>query len=197
MNVEKAVGEKRQDLESVESWLKAASLGDVSWAKRFLEDGLLVDSASEDGETALMRAAMFGQLEMIDFLIVNGCDVDATDGSGTTALMEAAAWGKSACLRRLLAEGARLEGSKASALIYVVIGATNEPDASGARECLELLLDAGADLGAVDSAGKTAMGIAKENGVAWAEEVLCAEGQRRSMEASVGEGLPPRAVLRV
>ena len=65
----------------------AASQNRVQRLKLFLESGIDVNLASEDGYTAIMNAAQNGHLDTVKFLVEAGADIHKASTSGQTALM--------------------------------------------------------------------------------------------------------------
>ena len=68
----------------------AAIRGEAEEIKQLVKAGLDVNSANENGETALMLSIRFGQLESTETLLDLGADVNVRDSRGNTALHYAA-----------------------------------------------------------------------------------------------------------
>lgn len=112
---------------------------------------------------------------MAGFLIDHGAPVDerptASDAyQGETPLMIAAADGLIDVATLLLERGASAEARNASGLtpLHFAVGSADR----GTSQMVELLLAAGADPGATDESGATALALAREFGVAAAIAAL-------------------------
>jgi len=68
----------------------AAELGSIRQVKHFLDKGVDINAANENGKTPLHLAIFSGKKSIIEFLITNGASVNAKDNSGTTPLHTAA-----------------------------------------------------------------------------------------------------------
>lgn len=68
----------------------AAEMGSIRQIKRFLDKGIKVNAANEDGETPLHLAMFSMRKSVVEFLITNGALVNAKDNSGETPLHIAA-----------------------------------------------------------------------------------------------------------
>ncbi len=87
--------------------LDAAKAGEARLSA-VLSTGLSVNTADNDGETALMEAAEDDSAEVVRLLLRNGANVNAADEDGVTALMRAADEGRTEVVRILIAAGADL-----------------------------------------------------------------------------------------
>lgn len=87
---------------------RAAMLGQEELS-RLLSTGISVDSADNDGETALMKAADKGNAMAVKLLLAAGANANARDEDGETALMMAADEGRTEVVRLLVAAGAELD----------------------------------------------------------------------------------------
>jgi ankyrin repeat protein len=85
--------------------VEAAEKGDVDRLQQLLERGVDINSAQENGWTALMAAAAHGQTAAIELLLTRGADPNRTDSVGNTALHHAVCGNKDAILRALLDRG--------------------------------------------------------------------------------------------
>lgn len=188
---------KDDDAEGVKGWLKhgagvdardddgetalmwAAKLGNLKVARELIEGGAGLEERNQEGETALHLAAWRGSANVIEDLARAGADVNAKEATGWTPLMVAAAENKREALLALLKGGARLEerteDQEETALILAAL--------MGSDECMSDLLAAGADLEAIDAAGKTAEDWASPGE---GKDQLAAERERRRMGKEVG-----------
>ncbi len=168
----------------------AAVNGSAAMIERLLDAGVDPNAAlSPDGDTALMMAARTGRPDAVRLLLDRGADVNrAETWGGTTALMWAVAEHHADAVELLVAHGADID---ARTRIYPVADAAGsegpepedaDPEAEpvgysnggftpllfAAREgdltSARLLVAGGADLGAVASDGKDALGLAIYNG---------------------------------
>ena len=87
--------------------LRAAYQGDDE-LKALLQQGINVNAADNDGETALMEAADSRNADAVRVLIANGADVNAADEDGETALMIAADEGNLEAVKLLIEAGANV-----------------------------------------------------------------------------------------
>ena len=87
----------------VEDLIGAAFHGEMKALRKLLKVHKLdVNSATQDGTTALHAAAQEGQSEAVRFLLDSGADVKKADRTGTTALLVASEFGHSDCVKQLL-----------------------------------------------------------------------------------------------
>ena len=164
--------------------------GSAAMIERLLDAGVDPDAAlGPDGDTALMMAARTGRPDAVRVLLERGADVNrAETWGGTTALMWAVAEHHAETVELLVAHGADVD---ARSRIYPVADAAGsegpepedaDPDAApvgysnggftpllfAAREgdlaSARLLVAGGADVDAVASDGKDALGLAIYNG---------------------------------
>lgn len=157
----------------------AAQNGDTRVLDRLLDAGGAVDATGADAETLLMTAARGGHVDAVKLLIERGADVDAREAwHGQTALMWAAAQGHAAVLRELIAHGADVNARSNTEEWQRQI--TSEPRDKwlppggltpllfAAREnclaCLDVLIEAGADVNATTPDGISPIVIALING---------------------------------
>ena len=154
----------------------AAASGRLDVVKRLLEEGADVTRA----EGALHRAAMRGSTDVVSLLIELGMSVNADAGSGNTTPLHGAVLGQSLeTVRLLLDAGADVDAKSEHDSTPLMIALPNSRRDVLLREearrrnpdwtdpCLamiELLLEAGADVGAVDAYGRTALGQAEALG---------------------------------
>ena len=108
-----------------------------------------VDAAGDDGVTALMAAARFGRAEALQLLLDRGASTAARSRRGCTALSIAAEEGFAPLVRALLAaSSAEVEAADECGLTPLHRAAQN-----GHSECAGLLLEGGAQIGAVSTIG--------------------------------------------
>lgn len=166
----------------------AARKGDVSAIAAALEGG--ADVNADDGGSALYIAARRGHLEAVRLLIERGADVNRYTKSGT-ALYVAVSKGQAEVISLLLERGADplLEFGGDSMLHVAARGAC--------LVCLKALVDAGADVNAMNMHGETPLHVALRLSIPKMAEILRANGAvppkpapilDRLGAADVGEG---------
>jgi uncharacterized protein len=141
------------------------------------------------GVTPLAAAAFKGNDRIVDLLIAGGAAPDEVDATGKSAMTYAAGRGFALIARRLLEAGVdprRAYGSGLTALMWAA-GYEDGVGERSALEVVELLLDAGAPLDAVDDRGRTALMIAAELGHGGIVERLLARGADRAIADKDGK----------
>ncbi len=139
---------------------EAAKVGNAQLVEILLDAGADVESANQEGQTALMLAARAGSMNVAEVLVGRGADVNAREAwRGQTALMWAADSNSPELTRFLIDQGANVD---ARALHndwpvqmtaeprnqYRPTGGMTPPlyaARGGCKECVEAMLDAGAD----------------------------------------------------
>ncbi|WP_426701165.1 ankyrin repeat domain-containing protein [Rhodanobacter sp. Col0626] len=137
----------------------AAAAGALATVQRLLELRFAVDTRDDQGASALLRACGAGHREMAACLLDAGADPALAATSGVTPLAAAVAARREALVALLLQHEVAVDQrlpNEATALMVAT--------AMGYPEIAELLLDAGADVNAVDSAGRSALHAAAQFG---------------------------------
>ena len=133
--------------------------------------------STAQGETAHFIAASRGHGECMELLGQSGADVNVRDHSSRTPLYCAAIEGSHGAIKFLLDSGADVnvvDNLGMSPLLYLAGGIKDceytpekgidddwyRTDEVGQRKCMTILLEAGADVNAVNNDGKTALLIA-------------------------------------
>ncbi|RLN31671.1 hypothetical protein BBJ28_00025017, partial [Nothophytophthora sp. Chile5] len=98
-----------ENVEEMQTLIKAARSGSVQSVKQALEFGDDVNTLSSDHWTALMAASEEGHTDVVELLLANKANVDMQRPNGDTALDIACEHGQVGSVRALLASGAAIE----------------------------------------------------------------------------------------
>ncbi len=138
---------------------QAAAAGALVAVERLLELGFAVDTRDQQGATALLHACGAGHRDVAALLLEAGADASLAANNGMTPLTAAVGARREALIALLLQHGVsvdqRLPGD-ATALMMAA--------ALGYPEIAEQLLDAGAEVNAVDARGHGALHAAAQFG---------------------------------
>lgn len=135
----------------------AASNGWATIAKRILSQGVVIDSTTDMGWTALMLAAMRRHPDVVRLLLDHGANSEIHDAKSATALLYAATGGQEEsggdydCLRALIEHGANVNSRDARGWTPLM-GAAFYGDIRSVRT----LLEHGARLDPKNERGETA-----------------------------------------
>jgi ankyrin repeat protein len=141
----------------------AALDGDEAMVRALLAAGASVSARSNNNETALCYAAMHGEAGAVRILLAAGAQVDERGYFNIMALHSAAARPSLEVARVLLAHGANVNARNSSGQTPLMIAATCNECSDGV---IQLLIEGGADLYALDDDANTALDCAnKENAV--------------------------------
>jgi hypothetical protein len=140
----------------------AIERGDVSQARRWLDEGLPVDFVGDRVGTGLMIAAWEGNVPMMALFVERGARIDAANKNGEQALQLAAFKGNLEAVKWLLERGAQINrrGNEWGALHYAVF--------NGHRAVAQYLLSQGANVNARAPNKATSLMLAAREG----QEVL-------------------------
>jgi len=152
----------------IDNVIAAAALGRVDLVRTIVADGRVVSPSlvslywlglSDDPESHVERglvwACAYGRIEVVELLLEHGIDPAVTDRDGMTGLHWAAANGHLDVVRLLTERGAPLEarnrwgGTVLSSTVFVAL--QHPADWFRYSEAIEVLVAAGADVGAVES----------------------------------------------
>ena len=120
----------------------AVQLGDIAKARLVLEAGAHITPVGVSDRTSLDYAIRQDNVPMLEWLLEKGVDPEQKNGFGETAVFSAAAAGAIGCLKKLVAVGADITEPRHSGSTPLSIA--RDP------QVIQLLLDAGADLNALD-----------------------------------------------
>ena len=128
--------------------VRSGRLDDV---KRLIAGGAPVDARDALGSTPLLDAAWIGETEIAQFLMDHGADVNARHTeSGATPLQYAVLKGRTEMTKLLLKAGAAVSGEYRDGQSLLHVAA-----ARGYAAIIELLVQAGANVQALDATGNT------------------------------------------
>ena len=120
--------------------VKAATVGNISAVRGYLEKGLPIDIRDHDGKTALIAASQYGHTEIVKLLLDKGAAVDAKTSRGSTAFYYAAQNHHIDSLKLLFARGADVNHINLNQFSPLSVAITNRD-----VEVVRLLLEYGAD----------------------------------------------------
>ena len=125
-------------------------------AKLLIEEGSDINVENTTGDNALtISTSSYGYEEMAILLIEEGVGKDAKSNKWDIALRKSAEMGYINAVKLLLENGVNIKGS--NALVSAVAGARGYYDYNYNFEIINLFLEAGADINAKDSYGRTAL----------------------------------------
>jgi serine/threonine-protein phosphatase 6 regulatory ankyrin repeat subunit B len=175
------------------AFMEASTGGHLEAMKLLIDNGALIDFIDTDGVTPLMAVASLGFLEaqtlILDTLKKKMSKKELTDHinmlsvSGGSSVMFAAAGGHASCAKQLIELGAEINKRSEATPEYLVKvkqqmedGTYPEPDPhvdgvtalhvaaqGGHLECVNLLIDSGADVTILDEENRTALMLAVKN----------------------------------
>jgi ankyrin repeat protein len=136
-----------------------AAAGALATVQRLLELGFAVDTRDEQGASALLRACGAGHRDVAACLLDAGADATLAASSGVTPLAAAVAARRDALVGLLLERKVAIDQRLPNETTALMVAA-----AMGYPEIAEALLDAGADVNAVDVGGRSALHAAAQFG---------------------------------
>jgi len=148
------------DAQGASALIHAAGAGHADLVARLLDRGARLDCATTNGATALSAAVSARREAVVAAMLERGIDANQRLSGGGTVLMIAAALGYPEIIVRLLARGANVNAEDARgtrALHAAAQFAFASRDTARARRVLELLIEKGAALDAVDAKGRSAL----------------------------------------
>lgn len=136
--------------------MSAAENSDTSILKFLIKSGVSVDRKNDDGDSALSLAAKDGQGENLKVLIDAGATVDLGQDDLNEALLLVARSEDAGTLKVLLKLGAKANAKDEDTTVLMLAAEHSTP------EGIKALIDAGAEVDAVDGSGWTALMHANE-----------------------------------
>ena len=158
------VTKSTEQTEPTKSLHEAAADGDIDQVKSLLSRGAEVSAKDDYGQTPLHYAVVKGQKNIVEFLLTKGARIGPKDNAGRTPLHYAAGAGQnygrgvgdSDIARLLLDKGANINAEDKwswTPLHYATL--------TRHKAVLELLINGGADLSAVNERARTALSLAR------------------------------------
>ena len=159
--------------------LRAATMGRRKMVKRLLDLGVDANVANKKDMTALIAASYEGKARIVTLLLEHGADPNMQDSTGKGPVVYAAGKGYLKIMK-LLMETDKLDinqsyGYNLTALMWAA-GHSNDVPVKQGLACVEFLLDSGANIGAVDDRGRSALLIASQRGHSAIVSVLLERG---------------------
>jgi ankyrin repeat protein len=143
--------------------------GRTAMVQTLVDAGANLDAKSEKGETLLMVAARTADYAMVQALVGAGANLKATNNHGETPLMLAIRVGHTEVVQFLFAQGGDVNlKTRDDALVLAV--------EKGNAALVQTLLDAGADLKAINEFGQRPLIVALIRGHAEVAQALLAKG---------------------
>jgi ankyrin repeat protein len=179
----------------------AAVNGNAAIIEKLLKAGADANAISSEGETALMTASRTGNVDAVKVLLGHGADVNARESwHGETALMWAVSQKHAAAARELLAKGADVnarstankwerQNSAEPREKWLPLGGLTALEFAarqGCVDCIPVLVEAGADVNAVDPDGISPLLSAVINGHYDVAEVLLEKGSNPNIADATG-----------
>ena len=175
--------------------------GNAVVIEKLLQAGADANAVSNEGETALMTAARTGKVDAVKVLLAHGADVNARESwHAETALMWAVAQKHAAAARELIAKGADVnarstvnkwerQNTAEPREKWLPLGGLTPLEFAareGCVDCIPVLVEAKADVNAVDSDGISALLSAIINGHYDAAVLLIEKGTNPNLADRTG-----------
>ncbi len=167
-----------QNLAGSSVLLRAVTTNRRRMVKMLLAAGADPNIANNRQITPLVTAAYNGEKRMLDILLAAGADPTAIDASGKGPIVYAAGRGFTKIAEALLDAGVdpnAIYANDLTVLMWAAGHSNDVPEAEG-LETVQLLLDRGAKIDAIDNRGRSALMIAAERGHAAAVTLLLEQG---------------------
>lgn len=149
---------------------EAAEHGNQSAVKKFLTQGVQVDTTDEYGFTPLYRACINGHKDIAEFLVTKGADVNAKGNSGWTPLFIAAMAGHINVTEFLLEEGAEINAkdNEGNTPLHYTAG-------NAETDIVKILISNGANINARNKKGETVLDRVKVRLKTWHQHPFLAK----------------------
>lgn len=174
--------------------VRCAECGQYRTMRKLIERGVDINMLDSDGKTALMFAAGDRDLDCLNWLLQHGADIDITDKAGCTALSYAAANGRYGCVQALLEAGKNKHVNKSNINGYtpLMLAAGSSGDNV---ECLQELLNVGADINSKDDLGYSVVAHAALTGNIKCVQALLQAGNFNHINLSDDLGRTPLMLI--
>ncbi len=143
--------------EEMELFFQSALDGRLDLVKRFVDEGVEVNSCDGQKRTALMLAAFNGSTNIVKYLIDNGANVDMVDEINRTALMFASTGPFNETVVELINAGSDVNATDGHESWTPLMFAAGE----GQLEVVKTLISNGADPSMLDTDGESALDFAR------------------------------------
>lgn len=153
----------------------------------YRRDRAEAERLAQGGMLSLHEAAALGRLERLKALAEAHQDLSAPASDGFTALHLASFFGQPDCVAWLLAQGVRTDLEATPARLRPLHAALATQDEAAALELSRLLLDAGAEVDAVQAGGFTALHAAANRGSRTLVVLLLSFGARVDLVTDAGQ----------
>jgi ankyrin repeat protein len=161
----------------------ATFAGQLEKVKRFIKNGIDINSEDKKGRTPLFLACYNDNIDLVSSLLTNGAKVNANDNFGLTPLHVAAKNGYANIVELLIEKGANVNAEASDGLELYELH--NEYRRPGSRplhlavsyiDVIKLLVSNGADINAKDEGGQTPLQKAVFHGDKNVVDFLIAQG---------------------
>ena len=134
------------------------------------QESVQLNVKNDDGATPLHIAVYNSMEDIVEKLLQCDICINGKDNEGATALIIAAQEGESNILKRLIGENARIDEQDLNgytALMVAIKRYLMEDELEETRECVDILLEANADVNATDNKNNNVLMVCDE---AWSED---------------------------